>query len=266
MTQYFLSLCAIAKNETPYIEEWVNFHRAVGVEHFFIYDNESDVPIKTTLKKYIEAGLITVIDFPGKGQQMPSYTHCIQTFGHLTKWLAILDADEFLVPKTKDSVPEILLDFEHFGGLNVNWVIFGSNGLKKKPDGLTIENFTAGSDKSCPDNAHTKAIIQPERTLSAGPDPHHCKYRLPFFSVSEHKEFVPGAWASHSNDIIQINHYFLRSLEEFETKVARGRADTKDPNAIGRQLHEFDKFDQHCDKYDDSALRFLQKTKDLYIK
>ena len=36
-----LSFVAIVKNEAPYIVEWIEFHRLVGVDKFYIYDNES---------------------------------------------------------------------------------------------------------------------------------------------------------------------------------------------------------------------------------
>ena len=36
-----LSLTLIVKNEAFYIKEWIEFHRMIGVTHFYIYDNES---------------------------------------------------------------------------------------------------------------------------------------------------------------------------------------------------------------------------------
>lgn len=36
-----LAFVLIAKNEAPYIEEWINFHHKQGASHFFIYDNEN---------------------------------------------------------------------------------------------------------------------------------------------------------------------------------------------------------------------------------
>lgn len=36
-----IALVLIAKNEAPYIKEWLDFHLKQGVSHFIIYDNES---------------------------------------------------------------------------------------------------------------------------------------------------------------------------------------------------------------------------------
>ena len=56
--QYYLAVCAIAKNEGPYFQEWIEWHRKQGVEKFYIYDNESTDCTKEVLKPYIESGLV----------------------------------------------------------------------------------------------------------------------------------------------------------------------------------------------------------------
>ena len=40
----YLSILCIIKNE-DYLEEFILYHYLLGVEHFYIYDNESDIPI-----------------------------------------------------------------------------------------------------------------------------------------------------------------------------------------------------------------------------
>ena len=50
----YLSLCAIVKNEAPYLPEWIEFYKLVGVEKFYIYDNDSTDNTKEVLKPYIE--------------------------------------------------------------------------------------------------------------------------------------------------------------------------------------------------------------------
>ena len=33
-----LSICAIFKNEAKFLKEWIEYHRLVGVDHFYLYD------------------------------------------------------------------------------------------------------------------------------------------------------------------------------------------------------------------------------------
>ncbi len=258
---YYLSICCIAKNETPYLEEWVNFHRAVGVEHFFIYDNESDIPISETLNKYIKNGIVTVKYFPGKGKQFDAYNDCLNNFGNKSKWISFIDCDEFILPKSADNVPDILKNYESFGGLGVSWILFGAS---ENRSGLVIEDCVNGSDSSFFENRHIKSIVQPEKTIKAGSDPHHFVYKPKFGCVSEKFNNIKGPFAPSSTDIIQLNHYFIKSFKEFETKVNRGRADVPD-NRNPRSINDFNLFNDHCNTKDYSIHKFVYKTKSLYI-
>ena len=38
--KYNVAICAIFKNEEPYIKEWIEFHKIVGVDHFYLYNNK----------------------------------------------------------------------------------------------------------------------------------------------------------------------------------------------------------------------------------
>ena len=43
--KYNTSICLICKDENPYINEWLEYHIGIGINHFYIYDNMSTVPI-----------------------------------------------------------------------------------------------------------------------------------------------------------------------------------------------------------------------------
>ena len=45
----YLSLCLICKDENDYLAEWLDYHILMGVERFYIYDNESQVSLRETL-------------------------------------------------------------------------------------------------------------------------------------------------------------------------------------------------------------------------
>ncbi|MBR2734192.1 MAG: glycosyltransferase family 2 protein, partial [Selenomonadaceae bacterium] len=36
-----LAIAAILKNEGHYIKEWLDYHLLAGVDHFYLYDNDS---------------------------------------------------------------------------------------------------------------------------------------------------------------------------------------------------------------------------------
>ncbi|MBR0260666.1 MAG: glycosyltransferase family 2 protein [Selenomonadaceae bacterium] len=38
---YDLAIVAILKNEGRYLKEWLDYHLSAGVDHFYLYDNDS---------------------------------------------------------------------------------------------------------------------------------------------------------------------------------------------------------------------------------
>lgn len=53
---YSLSVCSIFKNEAPYLREWIEYHLIVGIEHFYLYNNNSEDNFEEVLRPYIEKG------------------------------------------------------------------------------------------------------------------------------------------------------------------------------------------------------------------
>lgn len=259
-----LAICAIAKNEQFGLEEWINYNRVIGVEHFYIYDNGSDVPVSHTLSKYIAAGLATCIDFPGASRQMPAYEHCLRNYGINNQWIAFIDCDEFLVPKQTDYVPDVLDKFTAYGALQVNWVIFGSNGHIQRPSGLVMENYIKGSGAEWDINLHTKAIVQPKLTRGPGGNPHHFIYHPYHYAVDEREIHVANAWSTaHSVKLLQLNHYTTKSLEDFSEKISKGRADAA--HLPTRKIEDLAEIDRHCTTEDTTILRFVERTRALYL-
>ena len=91
-----IAFVLIAKNEAPYIEEWIKFHHKQGASHFIIYDNESEDNLHEVLTPYIESGLVTYRLAVGRKRQMDVYNIAIHDYGHKFKYMAVIDADEFL--------------------------------------------------------------------------------------------------------------------------------------------------------------------------
>ena len=45
------AICAIAKHENVYINDWVNYHLNLGFDHIYIYDDNSSSGIRETLNE-----------------------------------------------------------------------------------------------------------------------------------------------------------------------------------------------------------------------
>jgi len=263
----YLSLCFIARDEHQRdLDEFICYHKLLGVEKFYAYDNGSKVPLSETLKKY-DDDLVSIIECPGEAMQMRAYNDCIHRFNQETKWLLVVDCDEFVVPKTKDTIPEILCDYDLVpgcGGLGINWKIFGSNKHLTKPDGLVIENYTMAMAESHVESRHIKTCLKMEHTLRPAGDPHSFTYKPGYVCMNENYIPIVGPFSNHSSSKIGINHYCLKSLEEYKiNKLGRPRADTT--KWSGKTLEDFYRFDKDCIEEDKDIFRFIPRLKEQFL-
>lgn len=253
---HYLTMCCIVKNEEEsYLREWLCYHHAMGVEHFYVYDNESRIPLDGILTDYIQAGWVNVFRMPGYGVQLYAYTHCLHYLSDKTRWMGFIDLDEFILPSAQRDLRVFLADYETFGGLGINWLCYGSSGLTQKPGASQVELFIHRTPSDFPDNRHIKSIIQPQHTI-APLSPHHFLYRDGFGCVNEHGTAVDGPFSENSTMKIRINHYFLRSSEQFQAKLDRGRA-TGLPK---RPQDQFARFDSAATILDDCILEIWNPT------
>jgi hypothetical protein len=226
----YLSICAVYRDEAPYLREWVEFHRLVGVERFFLYDNRSVDEHHEALAPYVEEGSVTVHGWPDWPAQIQAYDDCLKRHRDDSRWIAFIDLDEFLFSPEGTPLPEVLRGFEGHPGVGVNWAVFGSSGHRSRPPGLVIESYVRRSDDAGI-NRHIKSIVEPRR-VRAFCVPHFFMYDHGL-AVDERGRPITGPPYSHTDGVsfarLRVNHYAVKSEEEFRLKLARGPADSSIP-------------------------------------
>jgi hypothetical protein len=252
----YLAVCAVYRDEAPNLAEWIEFHRLVGAERFFLYNNDSSDDHLAVLAPYLEEGLVVLEDWPGTARQHAAFYHCLETHRDDARWIAFIDLDEFLFCPEVRPVSEILRDFEDWPGVGVNLALYGTSGHLTRPDGLVIENYLyRGGGKGA---KWIKSIVDPRRTL-------HC-YNVHFFAYeSGHAVDVCKRpieeWHTESFLLspLRINHYYMKSQEEVKRKFATPRADT----AELRPPLNWDKLPRVEARYvrDEAILQYLPRLK-----
>jgi hypothetical protein len=250
-----LCVVTIIRDEAPYIQEWIEYHLLVGVEKFYIYDNESKDNLKAVLEPYIKEGIVSYRYISGRlNRQFLAYKDAIRRCKNKTKWLAIIDMDEFIVPKAHEKITDFLKDFDCYSEISIAWVIYGSSGFINKPEGLVIENYKRHAHL---DSAtESKSIINPRAVREMFNT--HWSF-MNGLAVDENKNpYVryPCATKIPRNKIC-LNHYCDKSWQEFQAKIQRGFADG---NTYVRDRKEFDFFDQN-DVFDDGMEKYIEPIK-----
>lgn len=261
-----IAMVSISKNEAPYIKEWIEFHKLVGFTKFYFYDNESEDNTVDILKPYIDSGLVEYTLIKGKGRQLDAYNDAIAKHKNECRWMAFLDMDEYLMPtkpfeKVYNVVSELIRKAgKGAAGIGMNWCIYGSAHLEKKPKGLIMENFIYRSKSGSEThwgNFHIKTICNP-RLVKNYISPHYPIYKLGGYSINDSDGKRLWGWFCH--DVkwqnLRINHYYCKSKEQYIQKISRGFGDR-----VGEyDMKQFNDYDLN-DVKDESMLVYADKMK-----
>lgn len=207
----------MVKHSDRYLVDWLQFHWAGGVEHFFIYVNEphQDAVDRVfglirnagfdgyvTLVFWPDAAFLVRHGEPSNNRSLPTVhesaaMHFWQNYRHLTNYYMKLDSDEYVFRTDYERAGldiRPLLDFE--GNLLVRGYNFGSSGAQHVANGSDPCRFTWR-----------------EKELSWQKSIAHTSTSREFFNM--HATFVEAGVLSPESRPLQINHYRLRSKEEF---------------------------------------------------
>jgi glycosyltransferase involved in cell wall biosynthesis len=256
-----IGVAAIAKNEAPYVLEWVAHYTLLGFDSIIIADHESTDGTDQLLELLDNRGLITTAkaatmegDFPspyvfGSTPQGRFYNSMIESSKGTLDYLCLFDMDEFLFGEDSNAPVRIINEVfsqPEVGGIAINWALFGSSGHVKQGHELMTERFTSHLPADNNVNHHYKSIVRPE--LCSG-------MRNPHFPTLLDRTLVlsSGQPVEHFNgkaglsDVVQwaplrLHHYFSKSEEEYIKKMNRGMADSKDY----RDMDEFYLYNSNC--------------------
>ena len=167
--KYTLSLVTIMEYKDLNVVEWIEYHKHVGVDHFYIYDNNKNSGLSLLLDYYVKNNIVTLIYYPGNDMTLKAYNNAVKEYKGETKYMCFMNINEFLVSEKHDRLADIvdrlyegldtLRPYAPTGCICINYRVFNADNYEIKPKGLVIENYT----KFIPieDNYNINSIINP---------------------------------------------------------------------------------------------------------
>ncbi len=207
---YYLTECLIIKNENQYLREHILTNARAGIDFFYIYDNESTIPVydylKETAPELLKICSVERFTTPQNCQNVQ--TECYKTFikNHAdeTRWAAFVDTDEQFFGNLKqlckgcENVANLLI----FKGLVIganNKAFYENKPLKERFNGDIVKRWS-----------YNKNVVQTRFLIEQ----------------SAHKSILtPSNFLTvyHPTDV-KLLHYYYKSLEEYIWKIQRGSA------------------------------------------
>jgi hypothetical protein len=223
------------RNEGPWLLDWIAHHQAAGFDHFLIASHDCTDGTDALLEALAASGLVTHVPFEPEGDASVQW----QAMKLLSKHqryknadLALFfDVDEYLV--LEDITLETLM--HEADAVPLRWHLFGHSGLEAWTDTPVTTRFThAAPDGINLPLAHFfKTLHRPSAFRELGI--HRPKHRKDTQNMwlSASGSPLPSAFATqqsrinlygvpHHGERAWLNHYSVRSIEEFVLKSARG--------------------------------------------
>jgi hypothetical protein len=238
-------IIACMKDEAPYILEWIAFHLSIGFDHFLVYTNGCSDTTEDILYRLQELGLVTHVpndDWQGASPQQHALA---KSSNHdlfkNANWVTHIDCDEFInIRCGNGTLDDLFAKLPEATNVAMTWRLFGHNGVTEIPDQPVIQTFDHCAPSYCP-KPHTawgyKTLtrsIGAYRKLGC----HRPMDLLPHMAGQVQWRNGSGkditaecrnlGWRSsrqsYGYDLVQLNHYALRSAKSYLVKRQRGRA------------------------------------------
>lgn len=215
--KYNLSVCAIFKNESKNIREWIEYHRLVGVDHFYLYENGASDRYMKVLRPYVNRKIITLVPWPNlvdkkEGEdlfkwvlstQVTAYENVLHLYAKAeTQWIVFLDIDEFLVPMQDGLLPQLLESCDSYSGVALSCEYFDASTAGPNPSrSLVIEAIDLTKAPKVDSLECVKKIIfKPDHYVGFSWPPYEC-----VFANNEKAHVL-------EKGVIRINRYLNRNV------------------------------------------------------
>lgn len=161
-------------------------------------------------------------------------------------------------------------------GLTIHWHCFGTNGqdaadysrgvlerfTRRAPNDWMIPRKNHPENLDAPGNCYVKVIANP-RKINFNQSPHQMVYFADCYVVDENAQLSQGSRPLPViADKIVINHYYLKSREEFLAKVNRGSSAR---TVMKKKLEWFEQCDRN-EEFDDDILKYREARAKVYQK
>ena len=236
-----VAVCAIVRNENRYLREWIEWHKGLGVEKFFIYDNGhgNDENPRDVIGDDPKVVIIDWRDRDGN-IQCEAYDECYREHGSEFAWMGFIDLDEFV--QSERPLPDVLNTIEA-DVVAFSWRMMTDNGLVHYDPRPVQERFTQPAEDLKPESQFVKSFVRGSiEGLSFDRDP-HMPHHPALEVVNPNGGKAPQcSVGTGSREVAWIDHHFTKTAEEFAQKVKRSWPAIHDERIIEKEKNAANHF------------------------
>lgn len=245
--------CAIVttmKNEGPFILEWLAYHRAIGFDDIIVYTNDCTDGTDTMLQMLERKGICQWRENRFKEMDLKPQHAALQSAEDEdviknAKWATCIDVDEFVNIKVGNGTLDALFAAAPDANMiSMTWRLFGNGDVHDYVDAPITEQFLrcapefarkphqAWGFKTLFQNIGLFKKLGVHRPKGLNPQLWEDINWVNGSGAPLPREMYRNGWRStvetYGYDLVQLNHYAVRSAESFLVKRDRGRVNHVD--------------------------------------
>lgn len=242
------------KNEGPFILEWVAYHQAIGINDILVFTNDCTDGTDIILERLDEMGVLRHYPNPSMSVEFTKHhwmvMNYVNTMPRLKRsdYYINIDVDEFICINTGDGrITDLIAAMGDADILSACQLNFGCDGhVEWDSAALVIDQFTRSMKRddtqyATPRPRGLKSLVRCGANFKriGNHAPYVTKVQretikwinaagapVNLGTLADRPKSFQGTDAHY--DLVQINHYAVRSMENFLMKSARGNANHAD--------------------------------------
>lgn len=261
------------KNEGPFILEWLAYHCLIGINDFIVFTNDCTDGTDAILERLDEIGLVRHLPNPSCVMDKPDGHHWaamgyVNEMARLRRsdWIVSFDVDEFIRIKVGPNnglgqMSDLFEACDNPDFISMNQLNFGCASREAfQTDDLMISQFNRamatqndpyGWDRARGIKTITRGGAPFDRMGNHSPKVSRDDVRwvngngtaLPAEFYNGGPKYMRGAEMGH--DLVQLNHYAVRSMESFLVKTDRGDANWGSNEDVTHWRKYWNKYDDN---------------------
>lgn len=250
-----VALCAFAKLENLYLQEWIAYHLKLGFDKIYIYDNNSPKTERCEDGFEQDNRVVVFKHYMGKTDggcklQVEAYNEFYKRFGKDFDWVLFLDIDEFLTLTAHNDVHDYLEDVTRKNisatEITLFWKCYSDGGMLKYEPRPVRERFTEISENEEVNKYHKQFYKTKVKSLIL----RNIHYATPQTAIDNKGDWMPHLCNVTSekpnHDLAYISHYATKTVEEYVCIKKKRRADGNSKKRLN--MEHFFKFNKRTDE------------------
>lgn len=231
------------------IIEWILYHFSIGFNYILINDDNSNPSVKDIVSNYnkgefkyflnkkegeylknkygnINLNKLDIITYYKEYDVKPGYLlkkkywdYILNILKQKTEYVLSIDGDEYLTINNNKKINEILIKYDNFDVIKINWLFFGNNNHKKIESNLLLKSFTKSHNEL---NRHVKCLAKTEKIISCE-NPHYfiltnnCIIKNILDKITDNSPFEYNI-KDYPNVDMYISHFMVQDTYRFFTR------------------------------------------------